>query len=159
MASVTTRPDKFIGTHFFNPVPVMKLLEIIRGYETSEQTLRLALEWGKKIGKDCIVVKEAPAFVVNRVLCSMINEAFFVLGEGLASAAETSTRATCSGATTLSDPWPWPTSWGWRRSCTSSKACTRSSETSTGRRPCWSSSSGQAATAGRRGKGVFLYKG
>jgi len=88
MAAITKRPDRFIGTHFFNPVPVMKLLEIIRGYETSDETLEIATEWGKKIGKDVIVVKEAPAFVVNRVLCSMINEAFFVLGEGLASAED-----------------------------------------------------------------------
>jgi 3-hydroxybutyryl-CoA dehydrogenase len=87
MASMTKRPDKFIGTHFFNPVPVMKLLEVIKGYETSEETLRIALEWGKTIGKDCIVVNEAPAFVVNRILCSMINEAFFVLGEGLGLAS------------------------------------------------------------------------
>ena len=85
MASATRRPEKFIGTHFFNPVPVMKLLEVIKGYETSDETLKIALDWGKKIGKDCIVVNEAPAFVVNRILCSMINEAFFVLGEGLAS--------------------------------------------------------------------------
>ena len=88
MASNTKRPGKFIGTHFFNPVPVMKLLEIIKGYETSDETLQIALEWGKKIGKECIIVNEAPAFVVNRVLCSMINEAFFVLGENLASAAD-----------------------------------------------------------------------
>jgi 3-hydroxybutyryl-CoA dehydrogenase len=85
MAAITKRPDRFIGTHFFNPVPVMKLLEIIRGYETSDETLAVAEEWGKKLGKECIVVKEAPAFVVNRILCLMINEAFFVLGEGLAS--------------------------------------------------------------------------
>jgi 3-hydroxybutyryl-CoA dehydrogenase len=88
MASATRRPDKFIGTHFFNPVPVMKLLEIIKGYETSDKTLQIALEWGRKIAIDCIVVSEAPAFVVNRILCSMINEAFFVLGEGLASAED-----------------------------------------------------------------------
>jgi len=88
MASNTKRPDKFIGTHFFNPVPVMKLLEIIKGYETSDETLQIALDWGKKIGKECIIVNEAPAFVVNRVLCSMINEAFFVLGENLASPAD-----------------------------------------------------------------------
>lgn len=88
MASATKRPDKFIGTHFFNPVPVMKLLEVIKGYETSEETLQSALDWGKKIGKECIVVNEAPAFVVNRILCNMINEAFFVLGEGLAGAAD-----------------------------------------------------------------------
>ena len=88
MASNTNRPEKFIGTHFFNPVPVMKLLEIIKGYETSDETLQIALDWGKKIGKECIIVNEAPAFVVNRVLCSMINEAFFVLGENLASPAD-----------------------------------------------------------------------
>ena len=85
MAAITKRPDRFIGTHFFNPVPVMKLLEIIRGYETSDETLGVAKAWGEKLGKECIVVKEAPAFVVNRILCLMINEAFFVLGEGLAS--------------------------------------------------------------------------
>ncbi len=88
MAAITKRPDRFIGTHFFNPVPVMRLLEIIRGFETSEETLAIARAWGEKIGKECIVVKEAPAFVVNRVLCSMINEAFFVLGEGLATAED-----------------------------------------------------------------------
>jgi 3-hydroxybutyryl-CoA dehydrogenase len=88
MAAITKRPDRFIGTHFFNPVPVMRLLEIIRGFETSEETLAIAKAWGEKIGKECIVVKEAPAFVVNRVLCSMINEAFFVLGEGLATAED-----------------------------------------------------------------------
>jgi 3-hydroxybutyryl-CoA dehydrogenase len=84
LAAVTSRPAKFIGTHFFNPVPVMKLLEIIRGYETSDETLEIAKEWGKSIGKEVIVVNEAPAFAVNRVLCVMLNEAFYVLGEGIA---------------------------------------------------------------------------
>ncbi len=88
MAAITKRPDRFIGTHFFNPVPVMRLLEIIRGFETSDETLEIAKAWAQKIGKECIVVKEAPAFVVNRILCSMINEAFFVLGDGLASPAD-----------------------------------------------------------------------
>jgi 3-hydroxybutyryl-CoA dehydrogenase len=88
LAAVTGRPGKFIGTHFFNPVPVMKLLEIIRGYETSDETLAVAKEWGKSIGKDVIVVNEAPAFAVNRVLCTMLNEAFYVLGEGIASAED-----------------------------------------------------------------------
>lgn len=91
MAAVTKRPEKFIGTHFFNPVPVMKLLEIIKGYETSEQTLQAALEWGKSLGKETIVVNEAPAFAVNRILCPMLNEAFFVLGEGIASARDIDT--------------------------------------------------------------------
>ncbi len=88
MAAVTKRPDRFIGTHFFNPVPVMKLLEVIKGYETSEETLKIALDWGKSLGKETIVVNEAPAFAVNRILCPMLNEAFFVLGEGVASAKD-----------------------------------------------------------------------
>ena len=88
MASVTKRPDKVIGTHFFNPVPVMKLLEIICCYQTSTETLETAKAWGKKIGKEVIIVKEAPAFVVNRILCVMLNEAFYVLDQGLASAED-----------------------------------------------------------------------
>ena len=88
MASVTKRPDKVIGTHFFNPVPVMKLLEIICCYQTSVETLETAKAWGKKIGKEVIIVKEAPAFVVNRILCVMLNEAFYVLDQGLASAED-----------------------------------------------------------------------
>jgi 3-hydroxybutyryl-CoA dehydrogenase len=88
MAAITKRPDRFIGTHFFNPVPVMRLLEVIKGYETSAETLAIAKDWGKKLGKEVIVVNEAPAFVVNRILCTMINEAYFTLGEGLASAED-----------------------------------------------------------------------
>ncbi len=88
LAGITKRPAKFIGTHFFNPVPVMRLLEIIKGYETSEETLKSAMEWGKKLGKEVIVVNEAPAFAVNRILCPMLNEAFFALGEGIASAED-----------------------------------------------------------------------
>jgi 3-hydroxybutyryl-CoA dehydrogenase len=88
MAAITKRPGKFIGTHFFNPVPVMRLLEIIRGYETSDETLEIAKAWGKKIGKEVIVVREAPAFAVNRILCTMLNEAFFALDEGIATAED-----------------------------------------------------------------------
>ena len=85
MAAITSRPERFIGTHFFNPVPVMRLLEVIRGQQTSDETVEIAVAWGRKIGKEVVMVKEAPAFVVNRILCSMINEAFFVLDEGLAT--------------------------------------------------------------------------
>ena len=88
MAAGTKRPDKFIGTHFFNPVPVMRLLEIIKGYETSEETLGIAKQWGEKIGKEVIVVNEAPAFAVNRILCPMLNEAFFALETKVASAED-----------------------------------------------------------------------
>lgn len=85
IASATKRPEQVIGTHFFNPVPVMKLLEIIRGYETSEETYRLILALGEKIGKTNITVNEAPLFCVNRILVPMMNEAMFVLQEGIAS--------------------------------------------------------------------------
>lgn len=85
IASATKRPEQVIGTHFFNPVPVMKLLEIIRGYETSEETYQLILALGEKIGKTNITVNEAPLFCVNRILVPMMNEAMFVLQEGIAS--------------------------------------------------------------------------
>jgi len=88
MAAITKRPDRFIGTHFFNPVPVMRLLEIIKGHETSEETLEIAKDWGAKIGKDAIIVNEAPAFAVNRILCPMLNEAFLALETGVASAKD-----------------------------------------------------------------------
>ncbi len=88
MASVTTRPDKVIGMHFFNPVPVMKLVELIKGYTTSDETLELATAFVNTIKKTPIEVKEAPGFAVNRILCPMINEAIFVLAEGIASAKD-----------------------------------------------------------------------
>jgi 3-hydroxybutyryl-CoA dehydrogenase len=67
---------------------MMKLLEIIKGHETTGETLEIAREWGKSLGKEVITVNEAPAFAVNRVLCPMINEAFYVLGEGIANAKD-----------------------------------------------------------------------
>ncbi|MCG8684182.1 MAG: 3-hydroxybutyryl-CoA dehydrogenase [Desulfobacterales bacterium] len=88
MASATSRPDQFIGMHFFNPVPVMKLVELIRGFTTSDQTLNMAKDFVDKINKTAIEVKEAPGFAVNRILCPMINEAIFVLAEGIASAED-----------------------------------------------------------------------
>lgn len=88
MASVTGRADRFIGMHFFNPVPVMKLVEVIRGYATSDETVAVIKELSQKMGKTAIEVVEAPGFVVNRILVPMINEAIFVLQEGLATAAE-----------------------------------------------------------------------
>jgi len=88
MASVTRRTDRFIGMHFFNPVPVMKLVEVIRGYATTDQTVAVIKGLSQKMGKTPIEVLEAPGFVVNRILVPMINEAIFVLQEGLATAAE-----------------------------------------------------------------------
>lgn len=88
MAAVTQRADRVIGMHFFNPVPVMKLVELIRGFTTSDDTLNMAWEFVEKIGKTPIEVKEAPGFAVNRILVPMINEAVFVLAEGTASAED-----------------------------------------------------------------------
>ena len=88
LASTTSRPDKFIGMHFFNPVPMMALVEIIRGLATSDATYAATEELSKRLGKSPICVKNNPGFVVNRILCPMINEAIFVLAEGLASAED-----------------------------------------------------------------------
>ena len=88
MAASTKRPDKFIGTHFFNPVPVMKLLEVVKGYETSAETLAIAEAWGKKLGKEVIVVIDMAGFCVNRITSPMLNEAFFALGDGVATAED-----------------------------------------------------------------------
>lgn len=88
MAAITGRADKFIGMHFFNPVPMMKLVEIIRGYGTSDETVKIIKDLSKEMGKTAIEVLEAPGFVVNRILVPMVIEAIFVLQEGLATAKE-----------------------------------------------------------------------
>ncbi|MDP2440974.1 3-hydroxybutyryl-CoA dehydrogenase [Rhodoferax sp.] len=85
LAAVTGRADKFIGMHFFNPVPMMALVEIIRGLQTSDATHAAVHAMATALGKTPITVKNAPGFVVNRILVPMINEAFFVLAEGLAT--------------------------------------------------------------------------
>ncbi|QTD45112.1 3-hydroxybutyryl-CoA dehydrogenase [Ottowia testudinis] len=85
LAAVTKRADKFVGMHFFNPVPMMALVEIIRGLQTSDATHDAVKALAEKLGKSPITVKNAPGFVVNRILVPMINEAFFVLSEGLAT--------------------------------------------------------------------------
>ena len=88
LATATKRADRFIGMHFFNPVPLMALVELIRGLQTSDETLATAAELTKRLGKTPIVVRNAPGFVVNRILCPMINEAIFAYQEGLASAED-----------------------------------------------------------------------
>ena len=85
VASATKRPDKVIGMHFFNPAPVMKLVEVIKGMATSEETFATVKEIAEKIGKEPVEVAEAPGFVVNRILIPMINEAFGIMAEGIAS--------------------------------------------------------------------------
>ena len=88
LAAVTARADRFIGMHFFNPVPLMALVEIIRGLQTSDATHAAVHAMALALGKTPITVKNAPGFVVNRILVPMINEAFFVLSEGLATAED-----------------------------------------------------------------------
>jgi 3-hydroxybutyryl-CoA dehydrogenase len=85
LAAATSRADKLIGMHFFNPVPMMALVEIIRGLQTSDATHDAVKAMAVALGKSPITVKNAPGFVVNRILVPMINEAFFVLAEGLAT--------------------------------------------------------------------------
>jgi 3-hydroxybutyryl-CoA dehydrogenase len=88
LATATDRPDRFIGMHFFNPVPVMALLELIRGLQTSDDTLAKAEAFAKRVGKVPITARNSPGFAVNRILCPMINEAIFALQEGIATAEE-----------------------------------------------------------------------
>ena len=88
MASITFRPENCIGMHFFNPVPKMKLLEIVRALETSEATLRACVEAGRRMGKEVVVIRESPGFVTSRINAMIGNEAFYMLQEGIASAED-----------------------------------------------------------------------
>ena len=91
IASVTSRPEKVIGMHFMNPVPVMKLVEVIRGYATSDEVCNTVMEMSKKLGKVPVEVNDYPGFVANRILMPMINEAIITLHEGVAGVEEIDT--------------------------------------------------------------------
>jgi 3-hydroxybutyryl-CoA dehydrogenase len=91
IASVTKRPEKVIGMHFMNPVPVMKLVEVIKGYSTSQQICDQIMELSRKLGKDPVEVNDYPGFVANRILMPMINEAIYTLYEGVAGVTEIDT--------------------------------------------------------------------
>jgi 3-hydroxybutyryl-CoA dehydrogenase len=88
LGAASGRPDRVVGLHFMNPAPVMRLVEVVRGFETSEPTMSLALSLVKRLGKTPVVAKDVPGFIVNRVLIPMINEAIFALEEGVASAED-----------------------------------------------------------------------
>lgn len=88
LGNITARPEKVIGMHFFNPVPVMRLVEIVKGSNTSSETYEKVCTFVEAIGKERITILDAPLFVVNRILVPMINEAIFVLGEGIATAED-----------------------------------------------------------------------
>jgi len=88
LGAASGRPDRVVGLHFMNPAPVMRLVEVVRGLETSERTLRLAMDLAKRLGKAPVVAKDVAGFIVNRVLIPMINEAVFALEEGVASAED-----------------------------------------------------------------------
>jgi 3-hydroxybutyryl-CoA dehydrogenase len=83
LAAMTDRPEKFIGMHFFNPVPMMKLVEIIRGIATDDATYETVFELSEKLGKTVATAQDSPGFIVNRILCPMLNEAIFALFEGV----------------------------------------------------------------------------
>lgn len=83
IGSATGRPENVIGMHFFNPVPLMKLLEVIRGLATSDETVEMATQVGRQMGKEPVEAKDSPGFISNRILCPMINEAVFTLQEGI----------------------------------------------------------------------------
>jgi 3-hydroxybutyryl-CoA dehydrogenase len=83
IGAATRRPEKVIGMHFFNPVPLMRLVEIIRGLATSDETTELAISVARRMGKEPVEAKDSPGFISNRILCPMINEAIFALQEGL----------------------------------------------------------------------------
>jgi len=86
IGAATKRPDKVIGMHFFNPVPLMKLLEVVRGLATSDETTQAVVEVGRKMGKEPVEAMDSPGFISNRILCPMINEAVFTLQEGIGTA-------------------------------------------------------------------------
>ena len=88
IASVTYRAKKCVGMHFFNPVHKMKLLEIVRGLETDDDTLATAAEVGRRMGKEVVVIKESPGFITSRINAMIGNEAFYMLQEGIASAQD-----------------------------------------------------------------------
>ncbi len=85
LSSFTSRPHRFIGMHFMNPVPVMKLVEVIRGIATDDETHKATVELSEKLGKTCVDSKDYPGFIINRILMPMINEAFYTLMEGVAT--------------------------------------------------------------------------
>jgi 3-hydroxybutyryl-CoA dehydrogenase len=85
IGAATERPEAVIGMHFFNPVPLMKLLEVVRGLATSDETTQTAIEVGKRMDKEPVEAKDSPGFISNRILCPMINEAVYTLQEGIGS--------------------------------------------------------------------------
>ena len=88
LAAATKRPARFFGLHFFNPVPLMALVEVVRGRQTDDATVEAASAFARRLGKTPVVVKDSPGFVVNRLLCPMLNEAVLAYGEGIATAQD-----------------------------------------------------------------------
>ena len=123
IATATNRPDKVIGMHFFNPVPSMKLVEIIRGANTTQETFDFIYNLTKEIGKDPVEVAEAPGFVVNKILIPMVNEAIDLVETGVASVADID-KAMMLGANHPMGPWLWATSLAWTCAWPSWRPCT-----------------------------------
>ena len=128
LASLTDRPPKFMGMHFMNPVPVMELVELIRGLATAEETFKTIRELCIKLGKTPANAEDFPAFIVNRILLPMINEAVYALYEGVARSRR-STSPCGSARTTRWGRSSWPTSSGWTPALPSCTCSTRGSRT------------------------------
>lgn len=88
LAQASSDPSRFIGIHFFNPVPLMGLVEVIRGLATSDESVKVASDFAAKVGKQVVLAKDSPCFVVNRILVPLLNEAFFAVGEGVGSVTD-----------------------------------------------------------------------
>lgn len=108
MAKASGRPERFVGIHFFNPPIILKIIEYIKGYETSEDTLRIAIDYGKSMEMNTVVANETPGFIVNRLMIPQLNEAYFALMEGVATKEDIDTAMKIGlnhpmGPLTLSD--------------------------------------------------------
>ena len=136
ISSVTYRAPLCVGMHFFNPVHKMKLLEIVRGLETSDETIAAAVEVGRRMGKETVVIKEAPGFITSRINAMIGNEAFYMLQEGVASAADID-KAVKLGLNHPMGPLKWRTWWGSTRGCTSSNICIAAWGKNFVPRRCW----------------------
>jgi 3-hydroxybutyryl-CoA dehydrogenase len=127
LAATTARPERFIGMHFFNPVPLMKLVEIVRGLQTADETYSAVHELAERLGKEPVEVNDFPGFVSNRILMPMINEAVYCVMEGVAGPEEVDAVMRL-GMNHPIGPWRSPTSSAWIPACTSWRSCTRASE-------------------------------
>ena len=156
LAAVTYRPDKVIGMHFFNPVPVLKLVEVIRALQTSDETAAAIVALAEDLGKTPAEANDFPGFVSNRILMPFVNEAVYALMEGVAEAEAIDTIATLGFAHPMG-PLPSPTSSGWTRAWRSWTCSTRDSATRSTRRARFCASTSPLVGWPEVGPGFYEY--